>query len=181
MWAQIILRSYARNLCTLSETKTIFADTVATCEISKQTYYDYILSLESLMIIDDVFAWCPSIRSRTLLRTSKKRNFVDPSIAAASLGISPNYFLSDYKTFGFLFESLCIRDLKIYSSANNGVISYYRDRYNLKADAALHLDNGRYALIEFKLGQSEVDEGHVIYVKLRSLLKNIIKMKNNVL
>ena len=83
MWAQTILRSYARNLCTLSETKTIFADTVATCEFSKQTYYDYILSLESLMIIDDVFAWCPSIRSRTSLRASKKRNFVDPSIAAA--------------------------------------------------------------------------------------------------
>ena len=156
MWAQTILRSYARNLCTLSETKTIFADTVATCEISKQIYYDYILGLESLMIIDDVFAWCPSIRSRTSLRASKKRNFVVPFIASASLGISPNYFLSDYKTFCFLFESLCIRDLKIYSSANNGVISYYRDRY---------------ALIEFKLGQSEVDEGAYHLCEIEKLIK----------
>ena len=171
MWAQTILRFYARNLCTLSETKTIFADTVATCEISKQIYYDYILGLESLMIIDDVFAWCPSIRSRTSLRASKKRNFVVPFIVLASLGISPNYFLSDYKILGFLFESLCIRDLKIYSSVNNGVISYYRDRHNLKADAALHLDDGRYALIEFKLGQSEVDEGGYHLCEIEKLIK----------
>ena len=171
MWAQTILRFYARNLCTLSETKTMFADTVATCEISKQIYYDYILGLESLMIIDDVFAWCPSIRSRTSLRASKKRNFVVPFIVLASLGISPNYFLSDYKILGFLFESLCIRDLKIYSSVNNGVISYYRDRHNLKADAALHLDDGRYALIEFKLGQSEVDEGAYHLCEIEKLIK----------
>ena len=110
MWAQTILRSYARNLCTLSETKTIFADTVATCEFSKQIYYDYILGLESLMMIDDVFAWCPSIRSRTLLRTSKKRNFVDPSIAATSLGISPNYFLSDLKYLVF-YLSHCVFEI----------------------------------------------------------------------
>ena len=112
LWAQTILRSYARNLCTLSETKTIFADTVATCEISKQIYYDYILGLEFLMIIDDVFAWCPSIRSRTSLRASKKRNFVVPFIVLASLGISPNYFLSDYKILGFLFESLVYSGFK---------------------------------------------------------------------
>ena len=158
-WARTILRSYSRNICTLAETKTILADVAATCEISKPTYYEYIAAMEKLMIIDDIEAWCPAIRSKAAIRSSKKRNVVDPSIAAAALGVSPEYFSGDYKTLGFLFESLCIRDLKIYSSENDGNISYYHDRYNLEADAVLHLNDGRYALIEFKLGQSEVDEG----------------------
>ena len=159
VWARTILKSYARNLCTLAETKTILADVTATCDLSKQTYYDYISGFEKLMIIEDIDAWCPAIRSKTSIRSSKKRNFIDPSVGAAALGLSPEYFSSDYKTLGFLFESLCIRDLKIYSSANNGVVSYYHDRFNLEADAVLHLDDGRYALIEFKPGQAEVDTG----------------------
>jgi len=85
-----------------------------TCDLSKQTYYDYISGFEKLMIIEDIEAWCPAIRSKTSIRSSKKRNFVDHSIGAAALGLSPEYFSSDYKTLGFLFESLCIRDLKIY-------------------------------------------------------------------
>ena len=159
VWARTILKSYARNLCTLADAKTILADVTATCDLSKQTYYDYISGFEKLMIIEDIEAWCPAIRSKTSIRSSKKRNFVDPSIGAAALGLSPEYFSSDYKTLGFLFESLCIRDLKIYTSANGGMISYYHDRYNLEADAVLHLEDGRYALIEFKLGQTEVEEG----------------------
>lgn len=158
-WAKTILRSYARNLCTLAETKTILADISGTCDISKQTYYDYISGFEKLMILEDIEAWCPAIRSKTSIRSSKKRNIIDPSIAAAALGVSPEYFSKDYKTLGFLFECLCIRDLKIYSSGNGGTISYYHDRLGLEVDAVLHLDDGRYALIEFKLGQSEVDEG----------------------
>ena len=158
-WARTILRSYSRNICTLAETKTILADVTYTCEMSKQTYYEYISALEKLMIIENIEAWCPAIRSKAAIRSSKKRNVIDPSIAAAALGVSPEYFSGDYKTLGFLFESLCIRDLKIYSSENGGNISYYHDRYNLEADAVLHLNDGRYALIEFKLGQSEVDEG----------------------
>lgn len=157
--ARTILKSYSRNLCTLAETKTIIADVTATSDISKQTYYDYIAGLEKLMIIEDVEAWCPAIRSKTSIRSSKKRNIIDPSIAAAALGVSPEYFSIDYKTLGFLFECLCIRDLKIYSSAYNGQMSYYHDRYGLEADGVLNLDDGRFALIEFKLGQSEVDEG----------------------
>lgn len=159
VWAKTILKSYARNLCTLAETKTILADVTATCDFSKQTYYDYISGFEKLMIIEDIDAWCPAIRSKTSIRSSKKRNFIDPSIGVAALGLSPEYFSSDYKTLGFLFESLCIRDLKIYSSANSGIVSYYHDRFNLEADAILHLDDGRYALIEFKLGQAEIDTG----------------------
>ena len=96
---------------------------------------------------------------------------IDPSIAAAALGISPEYFVRDYKTLGFLFESLCIRDLKIYSSASGGIVSYYHDRYGLEADAVLHLDDGRYALIEIKLGQSEVDEGAKHLCEIENLIK----------
>ena len=159
IWARTILKSYSRNLCTLAETKTILADVAANCNLSKPSYYDYISGFEKLMMIEDIDAWNPSIRSKTSIRSSKKRNLIDPSIGAAALGISPEYFSKDYKTLGFLFESLCIRDLKVYSSAQRGHISYYHDRYDLEADAVLHLEDGRYALIEIKLGETEVDEG----------------------
>ena len=159
LWAEKILKSYSRNICTLAETKTIFADVNSTTEISKTTYYDYVEALEKLYIIEDIPAWCPSIRSKGAIRASNKRNLIDPSIAVAALGVTPDYFNTDFKTLGFLFESLCIRDLKIYSSKMNGEISYYHDRYGLEADAVLHLRDGRYALMEFKLGTKEIDEG----------------------
>lgn len=159
IWAKTILKSYARNICTTADTKTIYQDVLSTCDISKQTFYDYIHALEELYIIEDVEAWCPAIRSKTVIRSSKKKNLIDPSIAVAALGVSPDYFNSDYKTLGFLFESLVIRDLKIYSSEHDGYVSYYRDRYGLEADAVLHLNDGRYALIEIKLGQNQIDEG----------------------
>ena len=159
LWAERLLRSYSRNICTLAETKTIYADLTSTTEISKPTFYDYFHDLEDLYIIDEIPAWCPAIRSRDAIRAGNKRNLVDPSIAVAALGLSPDYFNSDFKTLGFLFESLCIRDLKIYSSGLNGEVSYYHDRYGLEADAVLHLKDGRYALIEFKLGSKEIDMG----------------------
>ena len=159
LWAEKILKSYSRNICTLAETKTIFGDVVSTTDISKTTYYDYVQALEKLYIIEDIPAWCPSIRSKDAIRATNKRNLIDPSIAVAALGITPEYFNTDFKTLGFLFESLCIRDLKIYSSKMNGEVSYYHDRYGLEADAVLHLKDGRYALLEFKLGIKEIDEG----------------------
>lgn len=159
LWAEKILKSYSRNICTLAETKTIFGDVVSTTDISKTTYYDYIQALEKLYIIEDIPAWCPSIRSKDAIRATNKRNLIDPSIAVAALGITPEYFNTDFKTLGFLFESLCIRDLKIYSSKMNGELSYYHDRYGLEADGVLHLKDGRYALLEFKLGTKEIDEG----------------------
>lgn len=159
LWAEKILKSYSRNICTLAETKTIFGDVVSTTDISKTSYYDYIQALEKLYIIEDIPAWCPSIRSKDAIRATNKRNLIDPSIAVAALGITPDYFNTDFKTLGFLFESLCIRDLKIYSSKMNGELSYYHDRYGLEADSVLHLKDGRYALLEFKLGTKEIDEG----------------------
>lgn len=159
LWAEKILKSYSRNICTLAETKTIFGDVASTTDISKTTYYDYVQALEKLFIIEDIPAWCPSIRSKDAIRATNKRNLIDPSIAVAALGITPEYFNTDFKTLGFLFESLCIRDLKIYSSKMNGEISYYHDRYGLEADGVLHLKDGRYAILEFKLGTKEIDEG----------------------
>ena len=170
-WAKAILKSYARNLCTLATTKTILADVNASCEMSKQSYYDYVSALEKLMIIEDIDAWNPAIRSKTSIRSSAKRNFIDPSIAVAAFGISPEYFDRDYKTLGFLFESLCIRDLIVYSSNNDGNLSYYRDRLGLEADAVLHLDDGRYALIEIKLGQSDVDESAKHLCEIETLIR----------
>ena len=168
--ARTLLRSYSRNLCTLADAKTIYSDIVSTNEMSKQTYYDYISALEKLMIIENVDAWCPAIRSKTAIRSTPKKNLIDPSIATAALGISPDYLTKDYKTFGFLFESLCMRDLKIYSSTSNGIVSYYRDRYGLEADAVLHLDDGRYAIIEVKLGQNGVDDGAKHLCEIETLI-----------
>lgn len=158
-WARAILRSYARNICTLAETKTIRADSLTSTDMSESSFFDYLAALEKLYLVSDVEAWCPAIRSKAAIRASRKRNLVDPSLAVAALGLSPAYFNTDFKTLGFLFESLCIRDLKAYSSAAGGRVSYYRDRYGLEADCVLHLEDGRYALIEFKLGENEVDEG----------------------
>jgi len=157
--AQALLRSYSRNICTLAESKTIQGDVFANHDIGKTALYEYIHALEKLFIIEDIDAWCPSIRSKSSIRASRKRNLVDPSIAVAALGLSPDYFNTDFKTLGFLFESLCIRDLKAYSSALDGKVSYYHDRYGLEADCVLHLNDGRYALIELKLGENEVENG----------------------
>lgn len=170
-WAQAILQSYSRNICTLAETKTIKGDVKANYDVSDQTIHDYIDALERLYIIDDIDAWCPAIRSKTVIRASKKRNLIDPSIAVAALGLSPDYFNTDFKTLGFLFESLCIRDLKIYSSSFDGAMSYYRDRYGLEADGVLHLNDGRYALLEFKLGSKEIDEGAKHLCDIERLVK----------
>lgn len=169
-WARRILRSYSRNICTLAETKTLFADVTSSTGMSIDSYYDYFAALEKLFIIDEVEAWCPAIRSKEAIRRSNKRNLIDPSIAVNALGVSPEFFNTDFKTLGFLFESLCIRDLKIYSSAMRGEMSYYHDRYGLEADGVLHLRDGRYALLEFKLGSSEIDLGAKHLLKIEHLI-----------
>lgn len=170
-WAQEILRSYSRNICTLADTKTIYGDVKSNFDISQTTYFDYIRALEKLYIVEDIDAWCPAIRSKSAIRSSKKRNLIDPSIAVAALGLSPQYFNTDFKTLGFLFESLCIRDLKIYSSSFDGDMCYYHDRYGLEADGVLRLNDGRYALIEFKLGSSEVEIGAKHLIEIEGLIK----------
>ena len=174
--AEQILKSYARNISTLTKTSNILKDVVSASEnISQDTLDSYINALEKLYVIQDIEAWCPSIRSATAIRSGKKRGFCDPSIATAALGLSPDYYLTDFQSFGFIFESLCMRDLRVYSSKNEGKLSYYHDRYNLEADCVLHLKDGRYALIEFKLGNREIDEGSRHLLKIKQLVKEYNK------
>lgn len=171
-WARIILRSYARNVSTLAKKTNIYKDVAANADsMSMATMNSYINAMERLFVLEDLEAWCPAIRSATVIRAGKKREFVDPSIAIAVLGLTPDALQLDLKTFGFIFECLCIRDLKIYSQALGGRISYYHDRYGLEADAVLHLDNGKYALIEFKLGSREIEEGAGHLLQLKALIR----------
>lgn len=166
-----VLKSYARNLSTLAKDTNIMADVCATNSITDKTFNDYIRVLEELYVIEDLYGWCPSIRSKTAIRSGRKREFIDPSIAVAAMGASPTFFNIDLKTFGFVFECLCIRDFKIYSSALGGELSYYRDRYGLEADGVLHLNDGRYALLEFKLGGNEIEEGAKHLCEIETLIK----------
>ena len=172
VWTNTILRSYARNISTLAKKSVIFQDVTANAEsMTSVTMDSYLNALEKLFVIEDVNAWCPAIRSKTVIRSGKKREFTDPSIAVAAMGLTPQYLETDLKTFGFIFECLCIRDLKVYSQALGGKLSYYHDRYDLEADAVLHLDDGRYALIEIKLGSSEIEEGAKHLIKLVDLIR----------
>ena len=175
-----LLRSYSRNICQLAENRTIIADVNANNAFSESSYYDYIGALEKLHVVSDVEAWCPAIRSKTAIRSGRKRNLVDPSIAVAALGIGPKFFNTDFRTLGFLFESLCIRDLKIYLSGRGGQVSYYHDRYGLEADAVLHMEDGRYAICEVKLGQDDVDEGAKHLVEMERLIQEYNKKEKQV-
>lgn len=167
-WTRQILKAYARNISTSAKKSIIWRDISSNEEnMSIDTFGSYMNALKRLFVIEDIDAWCPAIRSATTIRSGVKREFIDPSIAVAALGLSPAQLELDLKTFGFIFECLCIRDLKVYSQSLGGSISYYHDRYGLEADAVLHLHNGKYALIEFKLGGKEIDEGakHLLEIK----------------
>ena len=170
--ARAILRSYARNLSTLADATSIRKDVLATMEsLSPTTLDSYLNAFRKLFVVEDADAWCPSIRSATAVRAGKKRELADPSIAAAALGLSPAAFATDLKTFGFFFENLVVRDLRVYSSALGGTVSHYRDRYGLEADSVLHLEDGRYALVEVKLGGRKIEEGAAHLVELRNLVR----------
>lgn len=169
--AKAIIRSYSRNLSTLAKRTNLIKDVNAMCDgCSDKTFDDYVKALTRLFVIQDIPAWSPAVRSATVIRRSPKRGLVDPSIAVASLGLSPNTLEMDLKTFGFIFECMAIRDLRAYTQSVYGELSYYHDRYDLEADAVLHLDDGRYALIEFKLGSREIEEGAQHLLKIKELV-----------
>ncbi len=169
--ARLVMRSYARNLCTLAKKTNILKDVSVEMEgTSIKTLDDYIEALEKLFVIEDIPAWNPAIRSATVIRSGNKRCFIDPAIAVAVAGLSPEALSVDLKTFGFIYECLCMRDLKVYSQALGGKLSYYHDRYDLEADAVLHLQDGRYALIECKLGSRDIEAGAEHLVELRDLI-----------
>ena len=170
--ARTILRSYARNISTLAKKTTILDDVTSaeniTCSID--TFNAYVAALEKLFVIQDMDAWCPAIRSKSVIRSTPKRCFCDPSIAVAALQLSPKALELQLKTFGFIFEQLCIRDLKAYTFDIDTHVSYYHDRYDLEVDVVLHLSDGRYALIECKLGSNEIEEGAKHLLQLKELI-----------
>lgn len=171
--ANLLLRSYARNISTLAKKTTLLADITASGEhsLSADTFTDYERALEQLFVIKNLDAWSPAIRSKTAIRSSPKRAFCDPSIAVALLGISPEALMVQLKTFGFIFEQMCIRDLRAYTMDLNSHLSYYHDRYDLEADIVLHLDNGKYALIECKLGSKEIEVAAEHLLELKRLIQ----------
>jgi predicted AAA+ superfamily ATPase len=139
-------------------------------ECSRSTFDDYVSALEKLFVIQDIDAWCPAIRSKTAIQSSPKRGFCDPSVAVAVMGLTPESLQTQLKTFGYIFEQLCIRDLKAYSYGFFSSVGYYRDRYGLEADVVLHLGDGRYALIECKLGSKDIEDGANHLVQLHKLI-----------
>lgn len=173
--ASLLLKSYARNISTLASKANIRRDLLAVQDVSMPTVDSYLAALRKLFVVCDIPAWCPAIRSSASMRSTPKRGMCDPSVAVAALGATPEYFLKDFKTFGFIFESLVMRDLKVYSMALGGKLSYYHDRYGLEADAVLHLKDGRYALIEIKLGSSEIEEGAKHLLEIRNLIREYNK------
>ena len=180
--ARQIMRSYARNISTLAKKTNILADVTASGDItiSMDTYDDYVEALEKLFVIQDIDAWCPAIRSKTALRSAPKRCFTDPSIAVAAMNISAEALETQLKTFGFIFEQMCIRDLKAYTADFNSRISYYRDRYGLEADLVLHLEDERYALIECKLGSREIEEGAKHLLEIKRLIQEYNKTEKQI-
>ena len=171
--ANLILRSYARNVSTLAKTSSLLDDVTASENIScsRTTFEDYVATLERLFVIQDVAAWCPAIRSKSAIRSGLKRGFCDPSIAVALLQQTPESMCTQLKTFGFVFEQMCIRDLKAYTNDFFSYIGYYHDRFGLESDMVVHLGDGRYALAECKLGSREINEGAGHLIKLRNLIR----------
>ena len=142
---------------------TILAQDIAANDetpISEDTVASYLHALRKIFVVEDLPAWNPNLRSKTAIRSSDTRYYVDPSIAAAALGIGPNDLIQDLKTFGFLFETLCVRDLRVFADALGGNVYHYRDKDGQECDAVIHLRNGKYGLIEIKLGGDKlIEEG----------------------
>lgn len=165
-----LLRSYARHLGTQTSLSAISADLSGNENESfdSRTVQSYVNALNLIYVIEDMHAWNPNLRSKAAIRSGDTRYFVDPSIAVAALGIGPKDLISDLRTFGFIFENMCVRDLRVYADSLGGNVYHYRDNLGLECDAVIHLRNGKYGLIEIKLGGDRlVEEGAANLLKLR--------------
>ena len=171
--AKLLLRSYARNISQQASFSTIKKDMLSNDAntLDEDTVADYIKALKKLFVIEDLPAWNPNIRSKAAIRTSDTRHFVDPSIGTAALGLGPQDLINDLKSFGFFFEDMAVRDLRVYADALDGELYHYRDSTGLECDTVLHRRNGSYALLEVKLGgEKNIEEGAN---NLRTLANNI--------
>lgn len=168
---RLLLRSLARNISTLATNQTILGDMEATdTTMSDKTLAGYLNALRRIFVVEDLPAWSPSLRSKTAIRTSSKRHFVDPSIATAVMRTNPEGILKDFETFGFLFEALCTRDMRIYAQVNDGDVFHYRDKSGLESDLIVRLRDGRWAAIEVKLGNKQIEQA----------AKNLLVLKNKI-
>ena len=168
-----IMRSLARNQGSQTPTTVIANDILAndSSSVNEDTVQTYIKALKKIFVIEDMPAWNPNLRSKSAIRTSDTRYYVDPSIATASLGLGPEDLLNDLNTFGLLFETMCVRDLRIFAESINGSVYHYRDNTGLECDAVVHLRNGKYGLIEIKLGgDSLIEEGAKSLKKLKDCI-----------
>jgi len=168
-----LLKSLARNQASQASISTIKNDIVSSdkSSISDDTIASYINALKKIFVVEDMEAWNPNLRSKTAIRTSDTRFFTDSSIAVASLGLGPSDLVNDLNTMGLLFETMCVRDLRVYADVLKGSVYHYRDKSNLECDAVVHLRDGRYGLIEIKLGgETLINEG----------VKNLLKLSNNI-
>ena len=158
--AKRLMRSYARHQGSQAPISTIVEDMRVNDEESTdvKTVTSYIDALKKIFVIEDSVAWNPNLRSKTAIRTSDTRYFVDPSIAVAALGLGPKDLINDLNTMGLLFETLCVRDLRVFASALDGQVYHFRDKYGLECDAVVHLRNGKFGLIEIKLGGDQLIE-----------------------
>ena len=169
--ARLVLRSYARYLGAQASVSAIASDVSAGRgeKVSDDTVSSYITALKKIFVVEDMPAWNPNLRSKTAIRSSHTRYFVDPSIAAAALGIGPKDLMKDLNTFGLLFETLAVRDLRVFAEALDGYVDHYRDRNGLECDAVVHLRNGSYGLVEIKIGgDTLIEEGVKTLTKLAS-------------
>ncbi len=175
-----LMKSYARNMGTQASNDTLRNDMIAndSNSLDTDTVLSYVNALKKIFVVEESPAWNPNLRSKTAIRTSDTRYFIDPSIAAAALGIGPRDLINDLNTFGLLFETLCIRDLRIYAESIKGKVYHYRDASNLECDAVIHLRDGSYGLVEIKIGgDSLINEGADTLKKLESRI-DTTKMKN---
>ena len=174
-----IMRSYARNQASQATAGTILADikNYGDEQMSENTIYNYIKALKEIFVIEDSIAWNPNLRSKTAIRTSDTRYFIDPSIATAALGLGPKDLINDMNTFGLIFETLAIRDLRVYAESLDGKVYHYRDKNNLECDAVVHLRNGSYGLIEIKIGGADLIKNGAESLKKLSDKIDTTKMK----
>ncbi len=175
--ARRLMRSLARNQGGQIPVTTIVDDLSSNGSVSAQTVSAYIKALENIFVIEDSLSWNPNLRSKTAIRASNTRYFSDPSIATASLGLGPEDLINDLNTFGLILETLCVRDLRVYSEPLGGTVYHYRDKNGLECDAVIHLKNGKYGLVEIKLGGDRlIEEGAA---NLKKLAEKIDTSKMN--
>lgn len=165
-----IMKSFARNQGSQAASTLIAKDILANEveKVNEDTVHSYIEALKKIFVVEDMPAWNPNLRSKSAIRTSDTRYYVDPSIATASLGIGPEDLIKDLRTFGLFFETMCVRDLRVFAENLDGSVYHYRDNTGLECDAVIHLRNGKYGLIEIKLGGEDlINEGAANLKKLK--------------